>query len=237
MSPLRRPFLGIAWETRTTSPRKVHRRAAGATFLDRPRWLSPAFEILEDRRLLTLAQDLVDDIAPYQQAITSALNAATQLPLVGNQLTGLAEFATLLQNSESSIASQTQAITTSGHYQINVPLPSLSKTFGFNLGLDAFLQAAATGNVQAAINPVLMIGFDYNAGTGSVSLDITQTSLDIGFDVSLPGFQGTFSFNGLLFTKAVDTGTNFHGDLVFDFAAANSVDVHFSGDAHVRLGL
>src|SRR5262245_14822341 len=190
----------VRWRSR----RYQNRRASGANFLDRARWLSPAFEALEDRRLLTIAQDLVADITPYQQAITNALNAATQLPLVGNQLTGLAEFATLLQNSESSIASQTQSITTSGHYQINVHLPSLSKAFGFNLGLDAFLQATATGNVQAAINPVLMIGFDYNAGAGSVSLDIAQTSLDIGFDVSLPGFQGTFSFNGLLFTQAVD---------------------------------
>src|SRR5262249_22223804 len=54
---------------------------------------------------------------------------------------------------------------------------------------------------------------------------------------SLPGFQGTFSLNGLLFTKAVDTGTNFHGNLVFNFATASGLDAHFSGNAHVRFGL
>src|SRR5262249_423067 len=141
---------------RQSSMRKPRRRAAGVAFFDRARWLSPAFEVLEARRLLTVAQDLVADITPYQQAITTALNAATHLPLVGHQLTGLAELANILQNAESSIDSQAQGISTSGHYQITVPLPSLAKTFAFNLGLDAFLQATATGNVQAAINPVLM---------------------------------------------------------------------------------
>ena len=102
MSPLRRR---LARDPRKSSQRRLNRRAAGANFFDRAQWLSPTFEILEDRRLLTVAQDLVADITPYQQAITNALNAATQLPLVGNQLTSLADFANILQNSESSIDS------------------------------------------------------------------------------------------------------------------------------------
>ncbi len=58
-----------------------------------------------------------------------------------------------------------------------------------------------------------------------------------GLTSSLPGFQGTFSLNGLLFTKAVDAGTSFSGDLGFNFASGGGVDPHFSGNAHVLMGL
>ena len=185
--------------------------------------------------MLSVAQDLVADIAPYQQALTTALNGATQLPLVGHQLTGLAEFATMLQNSEASIDAQTQNITTNGHYQVTVALPSLSETFSFNLGLDAFLQATAVGNVHADINPTLTIGFDLT--NGEVALDVGQTHFDIGFGISLPGFQGTFSFNHLLYTKAVDAGTSFNGSLGFNFVSGGGLDAHFTGNAHVLMGL
>ncbi|MCC7084995.1 MAG: putative Ig domain-containing protein [Pirellulales bacterium] len=195
----------------------------------------PAFELLETRAMLTVAQDLVAEMTPYQSAISTALDNATSLTLVGNQLAGLAELDSILQNSLASIQTNTQGINTDGSYQISVPLPGLSKTFGFDLGLDAFLQATAVGSVQAAIHPTLNIGFDYVGGV--VSLNSAQTNLDVGFDLSLPGFQGTFSFNGLLYAKAVDAGTNFHGDLMFSFDTSNGVSPHFSGDAHVLLGL
>jgi hypothetical protein len=195
----------------------------------------PVFEQLETRELLTVAQDLAGAIARYQPALTAALNAATQLPLVGNQLTGLSEFTTALQNTEASIDSQTRNITANGHYQVTVPLPLLSKTFPFDLGLDAFLKAAAAGNVHAVINPTLMIGFDVTGG--AASLDAGQTRFDIGFALSLPGFQGTFSLNGLLFTKAVDAGTSFNGDLGYRFASGGALNPQFSGEANVLLDL
>ena len=209
----------------------AHRR----TFRESTRRRSLVFEPLEAREMLTVAQDLAGAIAPYQPALTSALNAATQLPLVGNQLTGLTEFATALQNTESSINSHTQNITANGHYQVNVPLPSLSKTSRFDLGLDAFLKAMAAGTVHTEINPTLKIAFDVTAG--AASLDIGQTRLDIGFGLSLPGFQGTFSLNGLLFTRAVDAGTSFNGNLGFQFANGGALNPQFSGQADVLLDM
>ena len=210
--------------------------AHSAHHISEVRWSRcPAFEVLEQRTMLSVAQDLAADVAPYQTALTTALHAATLIPLVGHQLTDLAEFATELQNTQTAIAAQTQNITANGHYQVTVPLSSLSKTFSFNLGLDAFLQAQVVGNVHADINPTLTIGFDL--ANGVVSLDAASTHFDIGFGLSLPGFQGTFSFNGLLFTKAVDAGTNFNGSLGFNFLSSNGLDPHFSGNAHVLLGL
>src|SRR5262249_1319306 len=64
-----------------------------------------------------------------------------------------------------------------------------------------------------------------------------QTRLDVGFNFGLPGFQGAFSFNGLLFTRAVDAGTNFSGNLGFQFASGGALASQFSGEARVRLGL
>jgi hypothetical protein len=192
-------------------------------------------EPLEPRELLTLAQDLAAAIAPYQPALTSALNAATQLPLVGNQLNRLPEFAAALVNTEDGINTQTQSITANGHYRVTVPLSSLSRTFQFDLGLDAFLKANAAGNVSAQINPTLTVAFDVTAGRAS--LDVGQSRFDIGFGLSLPGFQGTFSLNGLLFTRAVDAGTSFNGDLGFQFAGGGALASQFSGVAHMLLDL
>ncbi len=133
------------------------------------------------------------------------------------------------------IDTQTQGIASNGHYDLDVALPSLARTFTFDLGLDAFLQVSASGGVSAAINPVLHVGFDYL--NGATSLDALETSLDIGFNVSLPGFQATMSFNGLLFTRAVDAGTSFQGHLEFDFNTGSGLTPHFSGEAHVLMGL
>src|SRR5690242_17568729 len=83
-------------------------------------WRIPAFEILEERAMLSVAQDLANSISRYQQALTTTLSVATQMPLVGHQLTGLSEFTTILQNLESNIAQQTQSIINDGHYQITV---------------------------------------------------------------------------------------------------------------------
>ena len=59
------------------------------------------FEVLEERAMLTVAQDLQNLIAPYQTAVNNALAVATSLPLVGHQLTVLQNLNTLLQNSLS----------------------------------------------------------------------------------------------------------------------------------------
>src|SRR5699024_760645 len=81
------------------------------------------------------------------------------------------------------------------------------------------------------------VGFDYNAQTDQVTLDGLETSLDIGFNIGLPNFEATMSFNGLLFTRAVDMGTSFAGNLGFNFNDTNGVSADFSGEAHVLLGL
>ena len=206
----------------------------GRYFVD-SRWRHLAFEALEERAMLSVAQDLVSQLTPYQTALTSALDAAASLPLVGTQLADLPDFNTILQDSLPGINTQTQGIASNGHYDVDVALPALAKNFTFDLGLDALLQVSASGDVSAAINPVLHVGFDYLNGT--TSLDALETSLDIGFNVSLPGFQATMSFNGLLFTRAVDVGTSFQGNLGFDFDAGGGLTPHFSGDAHVLMGL
>ncbi len=167
--------------------------------------------------MLSVAQDLVNAITPYQSSINTALDAATRLPLVGHQFDSVPEISTILQNSLPSIDAQTQNLT-SGHHQLAIPLPTISHTFTFDLGLNAFLQVSTAGGVAASITPTLNIGFDYN-GT-SVTLDAANTNLDIGFGLTLPGFQATASLNGLLYTHVVDEGTNFNGHLAFAFEAA-----------------
>ncbi len=215
--------------------KKSDRRSAKtqAARADRP-WRHPSFEVLEDRAMLSVAQDLQNEIAPYQNAINTALQVATRLPLVGHQFDGLQEINTLLQNSLASIEAQTQNVT-SGHYQIAVTLPTISHTFTFDLGLNSFLQVSTAGGVAASITPTLNIGFNFN-GT-SPSLDTANTNLDLGFGLSLPNFQATLSLNHLLYTHAVDQGTNFNGHLKFGFASDGSVTPQFSGDAHIKLGL
>ena len=72
----------------------IDRVISGHSFANRRRFRESVrrrilvLEPLESRALLTVAQDLAGAIAPYQPALTSALNAATYLPLVRNQLTG-----------------------------------------------------------------------------------------------------------------------------------------------------
>lgn len=185
--------------------------------------------------MLSVAQDLVSQLTPYQTALDTALATAARLPLVGDQLADLQEFNSILQNSLSSIETQTQNLTNSGHYDLTVPLPALAKTFTFALGLDAFLQVSTAGAVSAAINPVLNVGFDYQGGV--VSLDTVDTNLDLGFNLSLPNFVATMSLNGLLFTRAVDAGTTFQGNLGFDFKPGGGLTADFSGEAHVLMGL
>lgn len=200
-----------------------------------------AMEQLEERAMLSIAQDIHDLIAPYQSAINTSLDVATALPLVGHQFDSLQELSTLLQDSQASIQSQTASITASGHYQIAIPLPTITHTFTFDLGLDALLQVSTSGGVAASLTPTLNIGFDYN-GT-NVSLDTSHTNLDLGFGLTLPNFQATASLNGYLFTHIADaslanqTGTSFNGHLKFGFDASNSVSPQFSGDAHVRLNM
>ncbi len=219
--------------TRLRSKSRSRRRLSFPSSFDAP-LRRAVFEVLEERAMLTVAQDLQNLIAPYQTAINNALSVATSLPLVGHQLSGLQDLNALLQNSLQSIEDATQSVT-SGHFQLAIPLPSISHTFTFDLGLDAFLKVSTSGGVTAAINPVLNVGFDVQ--NGSVSLDSAQTNLDIGFNLSLPNFQATASLSGVLFTKIVDQGTSFDGHLIFGFDNDGSISPQFSGDAHVRLGL
>lgn len=194
----------------------------------------PVFEVLEERAMLSVAQDLQNLVAPYQTAINNALSKATSLPLVGHELTSLQDLNSLLQNSLSSIES-TIGTVENGHFQFAIPLPSISTTFGFNLGLDAFLKVTTQGNVTAKITPVLNVGFDDQ--DGSISLDTDQTNLDVGFSITLPDFTATASLDGYLFTQIADQGTDFEGHLKFGFDSDGTVSPQFSGNAHILFGL
>jgi hypothetical protein len=197
--------------------------------------------LLEERAMLSVAQDIQDKIAPYQSAINTALDVATSFPLVGHQFDSLQELSTLLETSLPSIQAQVSDTMPSGHYEIPITLPTISHTFTFDLGLDALLQVSTAGGVAASLTPTLNIAFDYD-GNG-VSLDTAHTNLDLGFGLSLPNFQATASLNGLLYTHIADaslanqTGTSFNGHLKFGFDANNDVSANFSGDAHVRLNM
>src|SRR4029077_8532974 len=114
----------------------------------------------------------------------------------------LQDLKTLFQDSLTSIQAQTQNITASGHYQIAIPLTTISHTFTFDLGLDALLQVSTSGGVAASLTPTLNVGFDFD-GT-SATLDTAHTNLDLGFSLSLPNFQATASLNGLLYTHISD---------------------------------
>jgi hypothetical protein len=201
----------------------------------------PAFEILEERAMLSVAQDIQNQIAPYQSALSTALDVATSLPLVGKQFKDLQELDTLLTNALSNISAQTQNVTTSGHFQLAIPLTTISHTFTFDLGLDALLQVSTSGGVAASLTPTLNVGFDFD-GT-SATLDTAHTNLDLGFSLTLPNFQATASLHGLLYTHISDAslanqpGTAFTGHLKFGFDNNNGVSPQFSGDAHVRLDM
>ncbi len=183
------------------------------------------FESLEDRRLLTVSQDLVAQLTPYQTALNNTLDVATKLPLIGDQLADLQKWNTVFQDSLTSLASQVDSLT-NGRFELAVPLPSFSDTFTFDLGLDAFLQVRTSGGVSASINPVLNVAF--NLTDGVPSLDPTKTGLDINFVIGLPNFELTASLNGFLYAKAVDAGTAFSGKLGFTFDTGYHIQPHFA---------
>jgi hypothetical protein len=193
-----------------------------------------SFEPLEERAMLSVSQDLLDELLPYQTAINSALDVMTSLPLVGNQFADLQEFNTILQDSLASLTSHVDSLT-NGHFQLAIPLPSFSETFTFDLGLDAFLQFSSAGGVQASINPVLNVAFDLTSG--QVSLDADDTYLDIGFGLSLPNFVATASLNGLLHTEVADAGSVFAGHVELHFTETVGVEVELSGAANIHFDL
>ena len=51
---------------------------------------SLGLETLENRLMLTVSQDIVSQLTPYQNALNNALDVMTSLPLVGDQLSGAA---------------------------------------------------------------------------------------------------------------------------------------------------
>src|SRR5262249_47646100 len=133
--------------------------------LPRPasRWYRPTVEALEDRVLLTVADQIFSSIAPYQAALTQAINTAASLAIIGEQFRSLQEFNTILQNSLTNIESQVQNWD-NGPVVMHVSLPSISHTFRFDLGLDSFLEFETRGDVSATFTPKLNIGFNYQDG-------------------------------------------------------------------------
>jgi hypothetical protein len=218
--------------------RMEHTRRADLLASSRRRWRRSAFEELEERAMLTISDvpsNLQNALQPYQAAIDGALDVAVSLPLVGQALSELGDVRTLLDNSLGSIQSALQTLP-QGHVVLPIPLTTITTSFDFNLGLDAFLKLTASGQVSATISPVLTVAFDYDSD-GNVTLDTAHTKLDVDFGLSLPNVQLTGSLNGYLYAHAVDQGTNFNGDLSFQFDPSNGVTAHYSGDAHILFGL
>src|SRR3954453_9884959 len=79
-----------------------------------------AFEVLEERAMLTVSQDLVAQLQPYQNALNNALDVMTSLPLVGEELSGLQEWNTVFQDSVTSLASHVDSLT-NGHFELAIP--------------------------------------------------------------------------------------------------------------------
>lgn len=218
--------------------KRRNRLAAGRTPLDGPTRRA-VFEVLEERAILTVAADLQALIAPYQSNIDTVLHNAARLPLVGTQLTALSNLNALLENKVSEIQSALDNLpATDGHNHISLQLQSIPASFNIDLNLDAFLKVSVStpNGVNVMITPAIDIGFNYDNGT--VTLDPTTSDLDIGFSVSLPGFTAQASLDGYLFTQIADQGTNFNGDLKFNFDPNdNNVSAAFSGTAHILFGL
>ena len=126
------------------------RRKKQSPSIKAPHRRRPGFEVLEERAMLSVAQDIVNQLTPYQNALNTALDVMTSLPLVGEELSELQEWNTVFQDSVTSLASRVDALT-NGHFEFAIPLPSLSETFTFDLGLDAFLQVNTSGGVSAAM--------------------------------------------------------------------------------------
>ena len=224
---------------RSRSLRPPRRRRRGRIItgdaLTPSRPLCARFEQLEDRVMLTVAQDLVNQLTPFQTALDNALKAAASLPLVGKQFKDVPDLKTIFQSPDTETQIDNNTQNPQAHNLLHIPLPTISTTFMFDLGLDAFLQVKSQGSVGASITPTLNVAFDYQ--NGSVSLDAADTSLDIGFDLKLqPGFNVTMSLNGLLYTQAVDANgaTDFNGDIKFSLGTGS---VDFSGTAHIAMGL
>src|SRR6476659_10937415 len=202
------------WQQPCTSKRQGKFRPRGR--VDGRRRLL-AMELLEERAMLSVAQEIQDQIAPYQNAINTALDIA--MPLVGHQFHDLQDLTTLLQNSLSSIQARTSDVTASGNFQIAIALPTISTSFTFDLGLDALLQVNSLGTVAASLTPTLNVGFDFDGD--HVSLDKLNTNLDLGFTLSLPNLQVSATLHGFLFAHLTDTGTSFSGHLKFRFDENN----------------
>ena len=144
----------------------------------------------------------------------------------------------IFQNSTrfSRIRWQASSVTqglANGHHQLAIPLSALAKSFAFDLGLNAFLQVHTSGSVNAAINPVLNVGFNYQNGVAT--LDALQSNLDVGFKLSLPDFEATMTLNGLLFAGG-GRRHRFSRPLGVRLGRRRGMTPDFSGEGHVTWG-
>ena len=212
---------------------RQRRRRSHSRFDSPTRWRSPAFEILEERAMLSVATDLVSQLTPYQTALNFALDDATSLPLAGRQLNDLPEFNTIFQDSLASIEAQTQGLA-NGHHQLAIPLSAFAKSFAFDLGLNAFLQVHTSGSVNAAINPVLNVGFNYQNGVAT--LDALQSNLDVGFQLTLPGFQGTMTLNHVVVREGDGRQLRFSGPHAVRLGRRRDADAPLFGRSARQLG-
>jgi len=117
-----------AWQmmrgTRPTTQRPRKRRRELVVRRFQSDWRRTAFECLEERALLTaapdVAQEIVNKLTPYQTALTTAIDTAASLPLVGKQFKDLQQLNTILQDSLTSIEQSTENLQ-SGHFQLAIP--------------------------------------------------------------------------------------------------------------------
>src|SRR5215475_12805066 len=94
-----RPF--AVRRSRPLKPSRRRRRIIASDALSPSRQLCPRFEQLEHRVMLTVAQDLINALTPYQTALTNALNAAARLPLVGTQFNTVSDLKAIFQKPDT----------------------------------------------------------------------------------------------------------------------------------------
>ena len=121
----------------------------------------PAFEMLEERAMLSVAQDLQDpDPAVPKRRSTPRSTSRPACRWWASSSRACRNHARCSKTRWPIIEQATQGIWPTGITRSRLPLTTISHTFTFDLGLDALLQVSTSGGVAGSITPTLNIGFD-----------------------------------------------------------------------------